>query len=347
MAKSIVGVDIGDDSIRAVEVKDPSKPHPVVTRFHQLPLPEGAVRAGEVLEPNTVAAVLKKLWSTGGFKTRNIVLGMGNQRVFARDITLPYAPLEQIRESLPFQVQEHVPMPVSEAVLDFYPVSEVMVDGVRSINGLLIAATKESVLANISAATIAGLAVMDVDLIPFAITRVHRAAGISNGTLAAVDVGSFMTNVVIARNGVPEFVRIIAGGGNEVNEALVNRLSMAPATAELAKRKLGMEPTNLAEAAPASAIITEVSGELITGIRKTLDFYTAAQPGRSIDRIAITGGGARLRGFTNALTELTRVPVVAGNLRDAATLASKLSRIDGDHAQSMMVGLGLAMGHGK
>ena len=87
MAKSIVGVDIGSTTLRAVELADAAKPRPTLLRYHEVLLPEGAVSRGEVLEPNTVADALKHLWSEGGFKSKDVVLGMGNQRVLARDLS--------------------------------------------------------------------------------------------------------------------------------------------------------------------------------------------------------------------------------------------------------------------
>ncbi len=48
----LVGVDIGSSSIRAVEVTGVGSKRPSVARFFSLPLPEGAVKNGEVIEVN-------------------------------------------------------------------------------------------------------------------------------------------------------------------------------------------------------------------------------------------------------------------------------------------------------
>ncbi|WP_031272698.1 type IV pilus biogenesis protein PilM, partial [Curtobacterium sp. B8] len=97
MAKNIVGIDIGSDAIRAVEVADAGKPQPVIVRVAEVPVPLDATKHGEVLEANTVAGALRSLWSLGRFRSKDVVLGMGNQRVLSRDLTVPRAPLAQIR----------------------------------------------------------------------------------------------------------------------------------------------------------------------------------------------------------------------------------------------------------
>ena len=65
-----------------------------------------------MLEPHTVASALKRLWSTTGFRSRNVILGMGNQRVLVRDLSVPRMSAQRIRESLPFLVQDMLPVPV-------------------------------------------------------------------------------------------------------------------------------------------------------------------------------------------------------------------------------------------
>ena len=69
MGGTVVGLDIGSASIRGVEVQGYDGAKPSIVRSAQLPLPEGAVRRGEVVENATVSTALRRLWSAGGFKT--------------------------------------------------------------------------------------------------------------------------------------------------------------------------------------------------------------------------------------------------------------------------------------
>lgn len=344
MAKRIVGVDIGNTSIRAVELSDPTGANPTVERFHQVPLPEGAARSGDVLEVHTVATALKRLWSEGGFKSRNVALGMGNQRVLARDLTVPRMPLARIRESLPFQVQEMLPVPVGDAILDFYPISEETTDQGPVINGLLVAAIKEAVMANVTAVQLAGLTPVEVDLIPFALTRVHMRGEAARGTVALIDVGSTTTNVVIATDGVPQFVRIIPGGGDEITSALVQRLGLTPEVAEQAKQTLGILTAGVApEHRPAIEVIYEQTGQLLNSLRNTLNYFVTSHPNEQITRIVLTGGASRLRGFASALGELTRVAVDTSDGFSGVRL-SKSPAQGGSSSEGMTIALGLALG---
>jgi type IV pilus assembly protein PilM len=122
VAKGCIGLDIGSTAVRAVELtgSDP----PSVVKAAQVPLPQGAVENGEVKDPQAVAEALRELWERGGFKAKRVFMGVGNQRVVVREIALPFLPEKELRASLGFQVQEFIPMPVDEAVLDYDPIGE-------------------------------------------------------------------------------------------------------------------------------------------------------------------------------------------------------------------------------
>lgn len=346
MAKSTVGVDIGAAAIRAVEVLDPDKPKPTIVRFAEVPVPVGATRQGEVVEPNTVAGALKELWSIGRFRSKDVVLGMGNQRVLSRDLTVPKAPLAQIRESLPFQVQDMLPVPVGEAILDFYPTSEADGEHGPVVNGLLIAAVKDAVLANVRAVQAAGLNPVGVDLIPFALARVLAPAA-HRGTVAIIECGGNTTTVVVVTDGVPKFVRIIPTGGDDVTRLLAGRLSIAEPAAEAVKRHLGMDPlaAKTSDDALAVAAVRESVSELLASLRNTVNYFVNTHPSEPVDQILLGGAAAALPGFADALAEFTRVPVRFGAPFANVALAKSI-RVEDLHAHgpSIAVAWSLAAG---
>jgi type IV pilus assembly protein PilM len=346
MSKSIVGVDIGTSSIRAVEVAGSTSARPSLIRFGEVPLPPGSVTRGEVVEAQTVAQSLRALWSQSGFKSKQVVLGMGNQRVLARDLTVAKASKARIKESLPFQVQDMLPVPVADALLDFYPVSEGIGEHGPVINGLLIAAVKDAVLGNVRASKLAGLQAVGVDLIPFAVSRllVNRA-GVS-GTVALVEIGASTTSVVLVSNGVPQFVRIIPSGGDDVTGDLASRLEIPRELAEGAKRTLGLTSSSQTkEDRSASTVIFETVNELLGSLRNTISYYANTRPNENVSHIVLTGGGAELPGLREALQEVTRLSVVAADPLSVVSLGRGVSQEALAASRSnYTVALGLALG---
>lgn len=349
MADTIIGVDIGSGVIRAAELSGASKSRPTLVKYHSVALPPSAVRNGEVVEKGTVTAALKQLWSQARFSSKKVVLGVGNQRVLVRDMAMPTMPLERIKESLPFQAQELLPLPVAEALLDFYPISEGVVDNKPVINGLLIAAVKEAVLANVEAAQEAGLDPVEVDLIPFALARSLMSGSDGRGTVSLVQVGAVTTTIIVAHDGIPQFVRILQNGSDEVNKALVQRLGVTPDQAEQVKRTMGLAPGGFTpDWQPAIEVIFAVTSDLLANIRNTLSFWVNSRPGSAIDRVLLSGGGGEMPGVAAALADVVRLPVGTPNAVDSFSVQRGLdvSRLRAE-SSGVAVAAGLAMGSRK
>lgn len=346
MAKRIVGLDLGFDRIRAVEVRNADKSRPRVTKAASIAVPSGAIVSGEVREIHTVAAAIKKLWGSAGFSSKDVVIGVGNQRVLARELAVPKMGIVKIREALPFQVQDMLPVPVADALLDFYPVSEGMGDSGPVVQGLLIAAIKDSVLANVNSVRQAGLNPVQVDLIPFALTRVLARGAAAHGTIVIVDIGASTTNVVVVTDGVPQFVRMIPAGGEDLTNALSARLEISPDQANAAKRSRGlsaMPPGSPGERVVAE-VISETAGELINSLRNTINYYFNTRPQIQMRALVLTGGGADLGGLSVALSDALRVPIVPADAFGEVDISSTTRKKLGGETQSMTVALGLALG---
>ena len=342
MATSVVGLDIGHGVLRAAEVAGGTTTKPRLIKYHEVTFPADATREGEIVEQDVLVRALKQLWTAGKFKTKDVVLGVGNQRVLTRDLAVPKVPLDRIKEALPFQVQDLLPIPASEAVLDFYPIAEAQGENGPVIQGLLVAAAKSAVLANVRAVQAAGLNPIDVDLSPFALTRALLTGRADRGTLALVHVGATTSCVVIATDGIPQFVRIIPSGGDEVTTALVNGLGMSAADAERTKANSGLireayQPESMA----AAETVIRVTDDLLNSIRNTLAFYRNTRPNDPINSLVLSGGGSRLRGFPAAVEEVTRLQVELGDPTGRFALARSIDVVS---LPSVLPAMGVALG---
>ena len=366
MASTVVGVDIGSSGVRGVELTSSGKTKLNLIRSYEIPLPQGAVSRGEVVEPEVVGSALKRLWSQGGFKSKNVVLGIGNQGVIVRDLSVPKMSLKRIRESLPFQVQSMLQMPLADSILDFYPTSESVGDQGEVVNGLLIAAEKGEILGNIRAAERAGLTPIEVDLIPFALNRLLISRANLSNTVALIDIGGSTTSIIISNKGVPSFVRIIPTGGDDLTQALKTELGIDLASAEELKHSFTLiadDPeggdsksqdakcrcAKCLDEAPTSdnlrsrEILNTATSELFASLRSTVNYFNNTHPQDPVVQVLLTGGGSQLSGITEILTELIRVPVLQADPFSTITLprkrkANKL-RVD----SSMTVALSLAI----
>jgi type IV pilus assembly protein PilM len=307
-----VGLDIGTSGVRAAELTL-GKSATTLERFGQVALPPGAVRDGEVVDTDAVAAALKQLWQQAKFGAKKVVVGVANQRVVVRQVDLPWMPVQELRQSLAFQVQDYIPMPVDQAILDFHPLEEFASDnGSRMLRVLLVAAARDMVDMALVAVEKAGLEPAVVDLTSFAVLRslyTPSAMGAVEAH-ALVDVGASVTNIVVHQGGVPRFVRILLMGGAHITDAVAERLGVPAEQAESVKQASGLAAVpGMADAQPASRAIEQTGGAFVEEVRGSLDYYMA-QPGAArIGKIVLSGGGSRLGGLVERLSGSTRLPV--------------------------------------
>jgi type IV pilus assembly protein PilM len=315
-SRSAIGLDIGTSGVRAAELSF-GKGDITLEKFGQVALPEGAVRDGEVVNPEVVGAAIKQLWSHTKFSSNKVVLGVANQKVIVRQVDLPWMPVDELKKSLGYLVQDFVPMPVDAAVLDFHVLEELAADtGNRTMRGLLVAAARDMVNNSIDAVRKAGLTPVMVDLTSFAVIRALADAdhlGMGSNVEALVDVGARVTNIVVHQGGVPRFVRILLMGGQDVTDAVAERMGMPQEQAEALKQQLGLGSAGEGMDVQAAVRVVEaVTAAFVDEIRGSLDYYLASSGSAPISRLVLTGGGARLDGLARRLSVTSRVPVEVG-----------------------------------
>jgi type IV pilus assembly protein PilM len=344
--KTRIGLDVGSTAVRAAELAEGSPP--TVVRAAQVPLPAGAVENGEVRDTEAVSEGLRELWTRGGFKSRKVWMGVGNQRVVVREIALPTMPEKELRQSLGFQVQEFIPMPVDEAVLDYHLIEELEVDGRQMLRLLLVAAQKAMVDTLVTSATNAKLEPMGLDLVPFAMVRAVGATGAGmelerTGGEAVVDVGAHVTNIVVHAAGETRFVRILPSGGRDITVAIARGLTVDDEVAERLKRGEMVEDST-ATPEQALEVAMQRATQFVDEIRSSLEFYTAQTQGARIERVLISGGGSKLAGFIDIVRQ--RIPVTVEPGRVFSKVGSQLSLSEDAQAEAepvLATAVGLAI----
>jgi type IV pilus assembly protein PilM len=347
--KVAIGLDIGGTALRAAEVSCDSRgEHVELQRYAEYPLPLNAVRDGEVIDAASVVQGLKALWERGGFASKDVIVGVGNQRVAVRPLTMPQMPMEQLQAALPFQVQDLLPMPVEEALLGFYPTgATAAVDGSPAFDGMLVAAARETVLTNLQAVEAAGLNPVVVDLSGFALLRIMARGALSAGTVAFVDIGSRVTTVVVATDGVPAFVRVLPTGAQELIDSFARATSVPMEEASQILRSRGLAAAEAAQYQSAAGPFSGSIRTLVDGVRNSIAFYASTSPTAPVTTVVLSGGGAFVPGLGQAIASTTRMRTVLGNPLDGVTINKQVKDVEllrGKEATlAMSIGLGMGV----
>jgi type IV pilus assembly protein PilM len=337
--KSIIGLDIEPGYVAAVET---SSGGVAVERAAHAQLAPGVVREGEVVDVDTLADVLRTLFAEHKLGHR-VRLGVANQRIVMRMVDLP--PLRDAKEiasAVRFQAQDHIPMPLEQAVLEHQSLGIVETpDGPRT-RVVLIAARRDMIDGLLAATRNAGLRPEGIDLSAFAMIRALYRKG-SDGATLYVSVGG-MTNLAVAVETTCVFTRVVAHGTEAMAGELAERRGLTLEHARGWLTHVGTR-TQLDDIEGESEIIVEARAVLGEGIRRiadevrnSLDFYRVQPGAAEVKNAILTGPAVSIPGFCDQLGEEIQLPLEPGVASEARPGA-----LGGIDAGSLAVAAGLAI----
>ena len=360
MTKTRIGLEVTEESVRAIEVT--LGRHPVVTACGEVALPADAAKDSEVLDRDAVALAVRTLWAQARFRSRNVVLGVGNRRILVREHSSPAMAPALMRDALPFQVQDLLPVPVNQAVLDFYPISES--DG--QVHGMLVAAVEETIDEIIETIKRAKLVTDAVDLLPFGLARIAGRIAPEGESVAMIHVGEHTTFVVIAQAGIPRFVRILPA---EISTAATRARLAQPAEEELEssldvsldtmmsaqeqgedsprtrRSQLRLASANAQARIDDAAQTDQSISDLVNRIRSTLAYYGGRADVQPVTSVRVSGAGAANPSLTAAIARTTALPTGLVSITDVLPVRS--SFVPGGETAFNLVGpLGVLLGEG-
>ncbi|HUG74267.1 MAG TPA: type IV pilus assembly protein PilM [Acidimicrobiia bacterium] len=319
----ITGLEIGSEAVRAAVVET-TRSVPILRQFGEMPLPPGAVEAGEIVDDGPVREALVALWKQGKFPNKRVVLGVANQRVIVRHLDVPSLDDAEIVEALPYLVQDAIPIPVEEAVLDFVPVEEFTgPEGDPMLSILTVAAHREMIEDLIDVTAAAGIRLLAVDLQAFGLVRASFGTDLlttGGGSHALIDIGGSLTQIAIIRDGVIRFVRLLPTGGQQFTRDLAEGLEIDVEAAEDLKRQVGVlpegVPSGLGDTAAAGAILTATADRLIEDVRGSVNYYLSQSGEPALEKLTVAGNGARLPHLANRIGRVLDTRVEAARVLD-------------------------------
>jgi type IV pilus assembly protein PilM len=206
----LVGLDIQPGYVAAVQADVNGS---IVLRHASgAPLPADTIREGEVLDEGLLSETLREVFRDERLGKR-VRIGVANQRTVLRVLELPpVTDRKELDAAVRFQAEDQIPMPLSNAVLDYQSLGEIDTPNGLRQRVIVVAAQRDMVEKLLSAVRDAGLRPEGVDLSAFALIRsLYRSGAESQGRVLYLNVGG-LTNMAIAEGLVCRFTRVVGGG---------------------------------------------------------------------------------------------------------------------------------------
>ena len=214
-----------------------------------------------MVDADSVAAALKALFAEHKL-SKQVRLGVGNQRVVVRTLRLPaIEDPKELDAAVRFQAQEQIPMPLDQAVLEHQVVGGVPAEeGAKpQIDVVVVAARRDMVASFMEPVRRAGLEPVGVDLSAFGMIRALAGVGAMVAIAIAEGSGELetppaqpteavlycnigdVTNLAVARGRACLFTRVSPAGLEGIAGRLASDLGLTPEHAAQWLTHVGLE----------------------------------------------------------------------------------------------------------
>ncbi len=340
--KTNVGVDVGSYAVKVVEMKAGATRNEVLSVGTKRLLP-GAIVDGEPMDRDAVIAAITEIYEERGIENVEVASAICGRSVIIKKIKIEEMDDDTAAEVIPLEAEQYVPFEQAELSVDFQVLRRGLSGGQMEV--LLVAAKKDKVLSHVDLLRDAGLVPVAIDVDAFAVQNAFELNyEYENGKVyGLIDIGLSATNVGIVREGLPLFNRDIPIGGETFVEGLQRMIGVTSEEARAAIEGLpGSQSDEVLKA------ISSVADELGMAIERSFSYLSSSGEAASVDRIYLSGGGAKIAGLQKYLQEKLSIPVdIADPLQNLAISEDALGADPAAVGPSLMVAIGLTMRKGS
>jgi len=305
--KSVAGLDIGSSSIKMIELEGKLNNLNLVSLGFEN-LPGDTIIDGQIMELNVVSDVIRSVCVNHQVNADRVVTGVSGHSVILKNIVLPAMSKEELEESIDWHAEEHIPYDLADVSLDYQVTAET-----RESTHVLIAACKRERIDNIKQAIqLAGKTPVVIDVDTFALQNCYEINynPTESDVVTLLNIGASTMNVNIVKGTRSLFTRDITVGGSQFTDVLQRSLGLNFQQAEAVKRGVA-DAVDGVEVKAIEPLMNNVTEIVAMEIQKTFDFYRATTEDNEtvVQKILISGGGSKLIGLVQELSQRLELPV--------------------------------------
>ncbi|MCZ7647088.1 MAG: type IV pilus assembly protein PilM [Planctomycetota bacterium] len=325
--RSIVGLDIGSSSVKAIEL----------TRSGQRLVVTG-MGSTTIESPEEVADAVQQLLRETGIKSKRCVTAVSGRSVIIRQVPMVQVPDNELRQAVEYEADKYIPFDVNEVAIDAQRLED-GADAAGQMKVLLVAVKKALIDEHIALLQSVGLAPVIIDVDCFALGNAFELRNLSLGiddqeVRALVDIGASKTNINIMRGNMSFFQREIYVAGNDLTEAVAKRFGEDPRDVE----KMKVDPGGALESMQDAML--PVLEDIGSEIRLSFDYFEN-QYDQPVKEVFLSGGSVLFPGMDTMLSQVFSLPTHLWDPLEGLEVANYSTTMSSSNSE-MTVSLGLA-----
>ena len=267
----------------------------------EVPIDIKIATSDAVEDQKKLAEIITTAIGQSGVRTRNVVLGIPSNRMFATVVELPDMPAAELASTIKYQAEQFVPMSLDEAKIDWAVLGKAPSDPTK--NEVLIASVANTFSEQrLDLIEGLGLNVLAIEPDPLALTRSLLPADVKNAHMI-VDLGDFSADLVMSLGDSP---RLIPTGFRSLTKAVAQNLNVQEAQAAQFLLKFGVDASKL-EGQIARAVDSTLD-QFATDLIKSIKFFQTKYPQVPIESVLLSGYGTTVPAIGEYLSSKVGLP---------------------------------------
>ena len=327
-----LGIDIGTFSIKIVELSGKGKTA-TLENYGEVAISEEAnifskKNKGEKLRraEDLIAKIIKSILKETGMKTKETFFSVPNFANFFTNFSLPPMSEEDVESSIKYQAKKHIPLPLSEVILDWTINKQRNEE--RSIS--LVAVPNEIIHQYQNIAALSGLEINSLEMEALSLNQLLESGGLN----IIINIGFSTSSINIIEERIVKVAytsnfssshisNVLARGLNLIyNEKRVNRI----------KETEGMSGKN-------REILSPLLDQFLNEVESALINYTGREK-KEVRKIILCGGGSLLLGLEEYIAEKWEKPTEHINIY-SVKFPSKIDTMEISSIFSNAIGVAL------
>src|SRR3989338_1759184 len=302
----IIGLDIGSYSVKAIEVEMGLRQLEILDFFEEkLPL------TLELPKPEVVKEAIKNIFLKNNIvPPYKVISSLSGLFVSSRIITLPFADKSKIKQTLPFELEEHIPFALEDIIFDYQIIST----DDKKAQLLIFIAPKDVIKERLALFPQKELSpdLLTSDAIALYNLTTSGFWQPAEAVYALVNIGHQQTSVSIIEETKISQVRSISMGGKAITQAIQETYHLSLEDAERAKIDNGfvlVDSSNVSkDQIKFSDCIKKTLDPLVSQLTQT--FQSVRSKGKGVVRkLYITGGTSLLRNLPAYVSQELHIEV--------------------------------------
>ncbi len=323
--KKILGVDLGSETIKIVELEQAKNGKWALKKCAFKSVGIGEDKPEE--KKTAYIDLLKEMLIREKFSTKRVATSLSGNQVIVRYVKFPKLTAEELAKTINFEAEAYIPFDIKEVNLAFHILGDLVEEGEKKMETVLVAVKKEVIQNRIEILEKAGFEPAIIDVDAFAIENALEMARQSETketkeTIVVVNLGASVTNLVIIENGISKVVRDIFIAGNTLTKVIQQSLNYDFPKAEEVKRKYGLATEEVtaqeittpeeqpSEKTEVAKVLSPVISDLIKEIQHSIEYYQSQLPEEiQVSRLLLAGGSALLPDLGKYFAQELQLPV--------------------------------------